>query len=739
MSTFMNVSHLLGITSLCLGASSLWAESKAAPASVIYVANVENQTKPNVHYTGPPWKTLAEGYLEGVGPRSQLWGLPAPEAGDFRIEAELKLPRQGKTSLLLLGASSRIALTSGGSSLSLHGRFFQVGEAPIDVAVPVVPPHEALRLIVRRQAGEVAVSYAGKEVYRGPCSQNALDHVGFNAHEGTVHLYEFRAEGVLSAHATLKPFSNAFGMQLRRPPVKAAEIRTPVIVGEPPSQECSAIARRDGTLEIYFITKPESRSVSLIRSKDGGLTWSAPQQVFTLDGTAHYGIQALEDQKGDVHIVFHLFGQGQGGYKGRLYEVYHTRTQADGSWTKPRLVIPGYVGAIRGFMQLKTGRLLVGVGLAVPEREDAPKSGPDLGWHDTVVYYTDDVETWHRSPDNLQVELDGPNNTRYGAIEPVMVELGDGRVWMLIRDRCGRLYESFSRDGSRWSKAERSRFISSDSPAALLRLKDGRILVLWNACQYWADPRSYAMGGREVLHAAISADQGKTWSGFREVLHETNRVSGGDRGTAYPSPTETAEGKILVVSGQGEGKRAMFLFDPAWLLEKKVSGDDANSVPVWSQFGDEGLAQQDDAGNDRCLAIPMKSSGLCGAGFNFPAWPRGTLSFRVWVPLEAREAALGLNDHFNRVDDAQAAEHQVFRAALTNLPRDAWQDIRLEWDTSDPEGKISLKLGNAPAKTSGPLRDPVNPLNYLRLEARSDKNTGALKLADIQAAESTPK
>ncbi len=719
---------LMLLLAVAAGERSLTAD---AATKAVYVANLENQTKPSVHYTGLPWKVSEDGYLEGRGGRSQLWGLPAPEAGDFRLDAEVKLPGTGRASRLVLGASSEITLTSGGRAMLLRGRFFQTGETPVEVVVPVVKPAEAFRLSVQRRGGEVTISHSGQEVYRGPCATGPLTHAGFDPALGVVQIYSFTAEGALAGKAELKPFSNPFGMQLRKPPAKASEVMAPVLVGQTPSQECTAITRRDGTLEVYFITKPEGDSVSFMQSKDGGLTWGAPQVAFRLAGQAHYGIQALEDDQGAVHIVFHLFGQGAGGYNGRLYEVYYTRSTEQGKWSSPLRVIPGYVGSIRGFIRLKSGRLVLGAGVAVPTRAKAPLSGPDLGWNDTVVYYSDDGVEWKKSPDILQVELPGENATRYGAIEPALVQLNDGRVWMLIRDRGGRLYESYSADGSRWSKAVRTTFISSDSPAALLRLKDGRLLILWNPCQNWTDPRSYAMGGREVLQAAVSADDGRTWSGFREVLHETNQASGGDRGTAYSSPTETADGKILVFAGQGEGKRALLLFDPGWLMEKEIRDDLENGPVFWTQYGDEGLVVESVERDKKAAAIPLNSAGLCGAAWNFPGRSTGGLGFRLWVPAEAAEVVLGLNDHFNRVDDVKAAEHLIFKADLAALPRNEWQDVGLTWNDSE----ITLTVNGKELKKLPGQRPAVCPLSYLRVEAKSGKNTGAVKLSGLTAFE----
>ncbi len=76
-----------------------------------------------------------------------------------------------------------------------------------------------------------------------------------------------------------------------------------------------------------------------------------------------------------------------------------------------------------------------------------------------------------------------PNLSAYGPVEPVVVELNNGTIWMLLRTQMGRFYESFSVDGSRWSGPKPSSILSSDSPAGFLRLTDGQLLMFVNSCR----------------------------------------------------------------------------------------------------------------------------------------------------------------------------------------------------------------------------------------------------------------
>ncbi len=733
--------RILFLLGLIWGAA-LRAAEPTSVTTVTFVANAENLTQPRVRYTGRAWSADQGGYLVGNGRGHRLLAGVVPDAGDFRVELELSLPRAGRESTVVFGAESEIGLVSGAKTWRLKGRFFRAADLPWEIVVPEIKPGTPFSLGVERVGANVAVRVNGAVVHRGSCSAAAPGLLGLDPETGTVQLHTFSATGHFPAAGTPEqPFGNAFGLQLRVRPATLAAVRAPVIIREAPTNEPSLVARRDGTLELYSVTKPESDSINVIRSRDGGLTWGAAELAFKLPGRAYYAVVVIEAADGALHAVYHLLGEGPGGYRGRLYEVYHTRRPAGATrWTAPQRVVPGYVGSLNGFIQLSgRGRLVLAVGRAVPGREVSPRSGPDRGWNDTFVYLSDDQgATWRQSADVLSLELATPNVTRYGAIEPALLELRDGRVWMLVRDRGGRLWQTFSSDGEHWPALTRSPFISSDSPADLLRLRDGRIVLLTNACQNWTDPRSYAMGGREVLHAAISADEGKTWRGFREILHETNVVSGGDRGTSYATLAENTAGKVVVVSGQGEGKRAIALFDPAW-LEESTMGDDLASGPVWwTQYGDEGLAVETLAGGGRAAALPLKSTGLCGALWNFPSAARGELTFRLWCPRETKALRFALNDHFNRSDDGRAAAHAVFELDWTTAAPEpaAWHDVAFRWSGATGAGELEVTVDGQSAGRINARRPAQFGVNYLRVEFRGTADRDRVLIADLRATAS---
>jgi predicted neuraminidase len=92
------------------------------------------------------------------------------------------------------------------------------------------------------------------------------------------------------------------------------------------------------------------------------------------------------------------------------------------------------------------------------------------------------------------------------AIQPAAVPLGGGRALALLRNKgCAprELYQTMTSDGGlTWSPVEGTGIANPDSPAALLRLADGRLLAIAND-----DP-----GKGYTLRMLVSADEGKSWT-----------------------------------------------------------------------------------------------------------------------------------------------------------------------------------------------------------------------------------
>jgi len=257
----------------------------------------------------------------------------------------------------------------------------------------------------------------------------------------------------------------------------------------------------------------------------------------------------LRTRKGTLILAFmnerervFRWDQARGGPQpGCRLPVYVTRSTDDGkTWQAPRLVQDGYCGALRTMIQLKSGRVVLGC-------QDARR---DPGRHVCFTYTSDDEgQTWRQS-NVIDLGQYGGYGDHGGGIEPTVVELGDGRLWMLIRTYRGRFSEAFSTDGGlTWEDVRPSAIESSGSPGQLRRLQSGRLVLFWNR---FIDPARRS-GRREQLSMAFSEDDGRTWTNPVVVAYDPMRPGDTEpeHRLAYPYVFERVPGELWVTTMQG--------------------------------------------------------------------------------------------------------------------------------------------------------------------------------------------
>ncbi len=517
-------------------------------------------------------------------------------------------------------------------------------------------------------------------------------------------------------------------------------IQGPVLVAQFDSKPVIA-SLPDGTLLAVFLrTVGGDQEMRARWSHDNGLSWSEEQTLSILpSGFGQWGgLEVFVDRRGEIHL-FTLNDAGTAGrpMRERRLDIWHVKTERGRSrWQPWKRIWQGYTGALNSVIQLRSGRLLLPfsyyTGRSWNQRGDGFFAFMYMGVFDATVLYSDDEgETWRLSPSVLRVPAQDITSTESGAVEPVVLELRDGRIWMLIRTQRGRLYESFSEDGGlHWSSPRPSRFLSSDSPAGLARLPDGRILLLWNNCLRFP----YAYGGRHVLHAAISEDEGRTWRGYREVardpLLEQPPPPRGNFGTAYPYPVPTRDGRVIFTTGQGVAARLLcILLDPTWLYETVTREDFSKGLAQWSSFGTKGvdLVPHPEKPGAQVLRIRKPDPEWPAAAvWNFPIGKKGRLSLRLALQSGFKGLRIGLTDHFSVPYDIEDHLHNAFALEITQGGRFAesgwldfgrWYELRLEWDVFRREARVFL---DGREVVGLPLLRQTEGICYLRLSSTAE-------------------
>jgi hypothetical protein len=130
--------------------------------------------------------------------------------------------------------------------------------------------------------------------------------------------------------------------------------------------------------------------------------------------------------------------------------------------------------------------------------------------------------------------------------EHMLVELKDGRLWVLVRTDRG-IGQSFSSDGGRtWTPGEDTGFGGPNARFFIRRLNSGNLLLV----NHQVDPEQRHK--RQKLTAYVSIDDGRSWGGGL-MLDEREQVS-------YPDGFQEADGALWIIYDRARRESGDILF-----------------------------------------------------------------------------------------------------------------------------------------------------------------------------------
>ncbi len=284
-------------------------------------------------------------------------------------------------------------------------------------------------------------------------------------------------------------------------------------------------------------------------SSDGGRTWTPTDRILVANEGRQNVMSVSLLRLADGRVA--LFYLRKNGMEDCRLWWRVSRDEGD-TWSDPALCIPApgyFVVNNDRVVQLRSGRLIVP---AAYHRArligDESTPGAFDGRALAVFYLSDDAgSTWRESDDWWAL----PVKSASGLQEPGVVELADGTLYAWCRTTTGRQWELRSADqGATWTAPQPSPFYSPCSPMSIKRLPTGgALLAVWNDHRQVTTAPPASSWGRTPLTAALSRDEGASWSAPRQLEDDP------ERGYCYTAihPVEDAVLLAYCCGGRGGG------------------------------------------------------------------------------------------------------------------------------------------------------------------------------------------
>ena len=300
-------------------------------------------------------------------------------------------------------------------------------------------------------------------------------------------------------------------------------------------------------------------------SKDEGKTWAEKSRIFSEKDRIEIASEVLIRSSRGVIIMAFTNTKERANWNwrndildspGAILPTYTIRSLDDGkTWQNLQKLHNDWTGMIRDIIETRDGNIVF---TSMIMRHDP-------GRH-TVLTYTsiNDGKNWISS--NV-IDLGGVGN-HGGVTESTLVQLNNGRLWMLLRTNWGVFWETFSdNDGITWKEFKPTKIDASSAPGMIKRLKSGRLVLVWN--RYYPEGKNeYPLSGgdgnwsevpvsnhREELSVMFSDDDGKTWNKPVVIARITDKRTR----LTYPQVFEAKPGEIWILTAVWAGNLRIIL------------------------------------------------------------------------------------------------------------------------------------------------------------------------------------
>jgi len=271
-------------------------------------------------------------------------------------------------------------------------------------------------------------------------------------------------------------------------------------------------------------TKEKNDDVGIWVSRKTDGKWSVPKEV--VNGIQEDGSRfpcwnpVLFKPKNKPLILFYKVGPDPKTWWG----LYVTSEDDGLTWSAPKKLPDGILGPIKNQpIELADGTIL------------SPTSIEEDGdiWKIYLEISKDQGKSWTKT----RYLNDGKE---FGAIQPAILNYGNGKLQLLSRTMNEVITENWSFDnGKTWDKMKATSLPNPNSGIDATTLKDGRQVLIYN-------PTGKNWGDRVPLSVAISTD-GKKWDRILDLEPLTEKTDKKEEEYSYPTVIQAKNGLIHVI------------------------------------------------------------------------------------------------------------------------------------------------------------------------------------------------